>query len=54
MENYEAMFRGDYSCLPRKESNIVRIFLSSTFGGTLLAESLVAAPPSLAADIAAG
>ena len=33
MEDYDAIFRGDYSCLPQEQSSVVRIFLSSTFGG---------------------
>ena len=33
MEDYAAILKGDYSRLPRKQSNTVRIFLSSTFGG---------------------
>ena len=34
MEEYDAIFKGDYSRLPQKQSSVVRIFLSSTFGGS--------------------
>ena len=34
MEDYDAIFKGDYSRLPQKQSCVVRIFLSSTFGGS--------------------
>ncbi len=35
MEDYDAIFKGDYSRLPQKQSSVVRIFLSSTFGGKI-------------------
>ena len=33
MEDYDAIFEGDYSHLPQEQSSVVRVFLSSTFGG---------------------
>ena len=34
-EQFKNIFAGDFSVLPPEDRNIVRIFLSSTFGGKL-------------------